>query len=1053
MKIRTLLRFHSLSLLFFLFGMAFFPLSAQQTFYNNGISDERQGAYAFTNATLFVDYQTRLEKATLLIRKGKVVAAGTKIAIPEGFFVLDLQGKYIYPAFIDLHTEYGMPSNEAKKQRGGTWWNLVLNPTHQKAFGNNEAIHPEVKAAELFSPNEKDAAQWRKNGFALLLTQPHDGIMRGRTALVSTAQTSPQEAILRPYAPSGMAFSKGSSSQSYPSSLMGSMALIRQSYLDAEWYQKNENTLSETNLSLKALFEQMNQPTFFEVGEKYDILRAHKIATEFNQNYIYIGAGDEYQALEALKKIKPTLVLPLNFPKPYDVEDPLVADFISLKQLKHWELAPQNPALLEKEGFNFAFTTKHLKDKSEFLPNLRKAVQAGLSEKMALRALTFTPAALLEESLLGHLKAGAYANFFIASGNIFEEKTKIYQIWVLGKKHEVEPMPLFAIEGKYELILQRKNEQKETQKQIYSFEVSEKETAYQISLWQQKDTLETTFQYAEKLPKAEVSLRLAPKKDKPEKGKNDKKGQPQTHFYLQGWVEKADLWSGVAEDSTGALWEWQARKIAPLTTKENPADSTQNQTPNQTLEQSFYAMRYPFAPFGYDEKPQPEDFIIQNTTVWTGETNPESSDPENTNSENQGILFNTDVIVRKGKIAQIGQNLPTQGLKVIDGKGKYLTAGIIDEHSHIGIRGGVNEGVYSNSAEVSIEDVINPEDVNIYRHLAGGVVALQQLHGSANPIGGKSSIIKLKWGASPEEMRIAAAVPRIKFALGENPRHANSPEYSRYPQTRMGVEQVFDDAFNRALIYQKQRTANPDKVRKDLQMETLLEIIQGKRLISCHSYVQTEILAMMRIAEKYGFRMNVFTHILEGYKVAPEMAAHGVGGSTFSDWWAYKYEVKDAIPHNAGLMYKAGVLTSINSDDAEMGRRLNQEAAKVVKYSGIPKMEAWKMVTLNPAKMLRLEKQMGSVAVGKDADLVLWSAEPLSVYAKAEKTFIEGALYFDLERDQALRKAVEAERNRLIKKMRLEKQGGASTQPFRFKPHKQYDCEEYHDFWQDEQGE
>ncbi|WP_051203795.1 amidohydrolase family protein [Hugenholtzia roseola] len=1035
MNIRYYRSFYLLLLLLSFVWGANASLWAQQTFYTNGSQDEREGAYAFTNATLFVDYQTRLEKATLLIKKGKVVAAGTNVAIPEGFFVIDLQGKYIYPAFIDLHAEYGMPSDEVKKQRGGAWWNVVLNPTHQKAFGNNEAIHPEVRAAELFSPDEKEASQWRKNGFAFVLTQPHDGIMRGRTALVSTAHTTPQEAILRPYTQAGMAFSKGSSSQSYPSSLMGSMALIRQSYLDAEWYQKNENTLSQTNLSLKALFEQMNQTAFFEVGEKYDILRAHKIATEFNQKYIYIGAGDEYQAMEALKKIRPTLVLPLNFPKPYDIEDPLAADFISLKHLKHWELAPHNPALLEKEGFDFAFTTKHLKSKDEFLPNLRKAVKAGLSEKVALRALTFLPAALLEESLLGHLKAGAYANFFIASDNIFAENSKIYQTWILGKKHEVETLPLFALAGKYELLLQKEN-----QKEAYFFEVVEKQMSPQMVLWQQKgvsqDTLEATFKYNEKLPKAEVSLALSSKKEK-----TAKKGE--TLFLLQGWVENADLWSGVAKDAQGGLWAWRAQKVAPPKMEEKKqADSTQNQLAEE-LQQPIYAMRYPFAPFGYDEKPQAEDFIIQNTTVWTGETSQESD----------GILFNADVVVRKGKIAQIGQNLPTQGLKVIDGKGKYLTAGIIDEHSHIGIRGGVNEGVYSNSAEVSIEDVINPEDVNIYRHLAGGVVALQQLHGSANPIGGKSSIIKLKWGASGEEMRIAAATPRIKFALGENPRHANSPEYSRYPQTRMGVEQVFDDAFNRALIYQKQRAANPDKVRKDLQMETLLEIIQGKRLISCHSYVQTEILAMMRVAEKYGFRMNVFTHILEGYKLAPEMAAHGVGGSTFSDWWAYKYEVKDAIPHNAGLMYKAGVLTSINSDDAEMGRRLNQEAAKVVKYSDIPKMEAWKMVTLNPAKMLRLEKQMGSIAVGKDADLVLWSAEPLSVYAKVEKTFIEGALYFDLEGDQLLRKAIDAERNRLIKKMRLEKQGGADTQPFRFKPHKQYDCEEYHDFWQEEEGE
>lgn len=395
------------------------------------------------------------------------------------------------------------------------------------------------------------------------------------------------------------------------------------------------------------------------------------------------------------------------------------------------------------------------------------------------------------------------------------------------------------------------------------------------------------------------------------------------------------------------------------------------------------------------------------------------------------VLENTDVLIKNGKISKIGKDLSDKSAKVIDATGKHVTAGIIDEHSHIATVS-VNEGGHNSSAEVTIEDVVDDEDINVYRNLAGGVTSIQILHGSANPIGGRSAIIKLKWGESPENLVYNNSPKFIKFALGENVKQSRSRTNSRFPQSRMGVEQVFIDYFSRAKAYDELKKSGKP-YRKDTEMDVLAEILNKERFISCHSYVQSEINMLMKVAEKFDFNINTFTHILEGYKVADKMKAHGVGGSTFSDWWAYKFEVNDAIPYNAAIMHNAGVTVAINSDDAEMSRRLNQEAAKSVKYGGVSEEDAWKFVTLNPAKLLHLDDRVGSLKVGKDADVVLWTDHPLSIYAKAEKTIIDGITYFDLARDIQMRDAIKKEKSELIALMLQEKNKGLKTQPIKKK--------------------
>lgn len=351
-------------------------------------------------------------------------------------------------------------------------------------------------------------------------------------------------------------------------------------------------------------------------------------------------------------------------------------------------------------------------------------------------------------------------------------------------------------------------------------------------------------------------------------------------------------------------------------------------------------------------------------------------------------------------------------------------------------------------------DVVNPEDVNIYRQLSGGVTTAQLLHGSANPIGGQSALIKLKWGQTAEDMKYDKADGFIKFALGENVKQSNWGDYNtvRFPQTRMGVEQVYVDYFTRAKEYDKQwqlylktpvKEIEKNKLpipRKDLELEALAEILNKKRFITCHSYVQSEINMLMHVADSFGFKINTFTHILEGYKIADKMKAHGVNASTFSDWWAYKNEVLDAIPHNAALLTKMDINTSVNSDDAEMARRLNQEAAKSIKYGNLTEIEALKLVTLNPAKMLHIDDKVGSIKVGKTADLVLWTDNPLSVYAKVDKTIIDGQVYFDRDEDSKLRDNIKTERARIIAKLLKEKQDGAKVVKHQGKEQRRYHC-------------
>jgi imidazolonepropionase-like amidohydrolase len=409
----------------------------------------------------------------------------------------------------------------------------------------------------------------------------------------------------------------------------------------------------------------------------------------------------------------------------------------------------------------------------------------------------------------------------------------------------------------------------------------------------------------------------------------------------------------------------------------------------------------------------PPVLLIRNATILTA---------------SHGTIERGDILIKDGKIAAVGANLKAPAdSQIIDGTGQFVMPGIIDCHSHIAVDGDVNEGSVSVSSMVNIADVLNSDDISIYRDLAGGVTVANVLHGSANSIGGQTVVIKLRWGQPAEKLPFEGALPGIKFALGENPKRSNfRADPPRYPATRMGVEETIRGAFTEARDYKKswddynKRTAAGEKnlgaPRRDLKLDPLVEVLEGKRYVHAHCYREDEILMLLRVAKEFGFKVQTFQHVLEGYKVADEIAAAGTGASTFSDWWAYKVEAYDAVPYNAALMTRRGVVVSINSDDAAEATHLNQEAAKSIHYGGLTHDEALKLVTLNPAIQLGIDKRVGSIDVGKDADLVIYNHDPMSVYAVVQKTLIDGRIYFDKDKDILGRPALEQERKDLLAK-------------------------------------
>lgn len=960
---------------------------------NTGVKTTKNTAVAFTNVKIYVTPTQLIKKGTLLIKEGKVVAVGKKVTIPKGTQIVDLSGKTIYPSFIDVYSNFGIKAATAPKN----FSRVRQYEAGRKGFYWNDHIRPETDAFASFAYDAKKATGLLKAGFGLVNTHLQDGIIRGNGLLVAlNSKSTDAYRIIDSRSAQYLSFRKSKMSrQAYPTSLMGATALLRQVYLDANWYATG--SAKNKDRSLEALINNKSLTQIFDPGANNAyIINADNVGDENGIQYTIVGNGAEYEQIDDIKGTNAQFIIPINFRKAYDVSNPYTANQLELNDMRRWNQEPSNLAVLAKNKVSFSITAHSLKSIASFQKNIQKAIKYGLSETAALEALTTVPAKILGKSTeIGSLKKGHYANFLITSGAIFNAKTILYENWVQGAKNVINNMNTKDVSGTY--VLNYNN-------QKLQLTISGKVSKPSAIIKNGDKKLKSKFSFKDNW--IQITLN------------NESNAKRFTRFV--GTLDKGDSsFSGKVVDEGGNESSWTAIK------SDAKKEITKKKS-NKKQDPLFVTpVTYPNVGYGFLTKPKQETILVKNATVWTG--------------EKEGILKNTDVLLKGGKIVKIGNNLKARGANVIDGTGKHLTAGIIDEHTHIALSS-TNESGHNSVAEVSMEDAINSSDLNIYRNLAGGVTSAQLLHGSANPIGGISAIVKLKWGESPKNMLYTNGPKFIKFALGENVKQSRSQFGVRFPQTRMGVEQVYVDYFQRAKEYDAlKKSGNP--YRKDLEMEVLAEILNKERFITCHSYVQSEINMLMKVAEKFNFNINTFTHILEGYKVADKMKEHGVGASTFSDWWAYKYEVNDAIPFNAAIMHNQGITVAINSDDREMSRRLNQEAAKTIKYGGVSELEAWKFVTLNPAKLLHIDHRVGSIKVGKDADVVLWTGHPMSIYSKAQTTIIDGTIYFDLQQDLAKRAAVKKERSLLINMMLHEKINGGKVQQPKKKVKREMTCD------------
>ncbi|HEY2410852.1 MAG TPA: amidohydrolase family protein [Pirellulaceae bacterium] len=991
-----------------------------------GLAQNTPAVFALTNVRIVPEPARVIEKGTIIIRDGVIEAVGAETKPPADARVIDLSGKTAYAGLIDAYGEITIPPDAAKP--GAPGWNAQVGP--------------QLDAAEHFTSDDALNTKLRSQGITARLVAPGTRIIKGQSIVVTTAGGDNSRVILKRGIGQHLRLtvSFGQERGSYPSSPMGAVALARQTMLDTDWYAKawaaykrdSKLPRPERNDSLDALAPCLaaDQPAIIDGSNEQFFLRADRFAREFGLDAVIHGSGREYRRLSEIAATGRSIILPVNFPQPPSVatvEDSLDA---SLADLMHWDIAPENPARLDEAGVTFALTSHGLRDQATFLAAVRRAVERGLKADSALRAVTTTPASLFNMSeRLGKIAPGMAGNLVITDGELFKKQTKVLETWVDGRRFEIERPPVTDVRGSWQLELS--GDDSRTLKLNLKITGTTRQLNGTLTKPAEGDAKAEEIRLSQvAVTESQLGFRFEGKS----LGKEGLARASATVLSSDG--EKLRLlgnivWSdGTSEKLTGTRTAKlspqelrQAEQKGAKTTKgkakakaddgdaERRGEGEKDDEKSET--KASYAVNYPFGDFGRTELPKQSKIVaFKNATTWT--------------CGPAGIIQNGTIVVRDSKIAAIGKDVTIpDGAEIVDAEGRYITPGIIDCHSHMATDGGVNEGSQAITAEVRIGDFIDADDITIYRQLAGGVTAANVLHGSANPIGGQNQVIKLRWGLAAEEMKFANAPPGIKFALGENVKQSNLSDArvsTRYPQSRMGVEQIIRDAFARARDYSAQwdrwnssRTGLPP--RRDLELDALSEILQKKRWVHCHSYRQDEILSLIRIFDNHQITIGSLQHILEGYKVADAMAKHGATGSSFSDWWAYKFEVIDAIPFNGALMHRQKIIVSFNSDDDELGRHLNHEAAKAIKYGGVPAEDALNFVMLNPAKQLRIDRWVGSLEAGKDADLAVWSGDPLSVRSRCEETWIDGRKYFDRDDDRALRTEQAKMRTALIKKI------------------------------------
>ncbi len=1037
---------------------------------------KRDPAWHFlVGPTVHVDPDQLVESAIVEIRDGRIVSvtdmAAVRWALPAGAQAHDLAGMHVYAGFIDAHLAIEVPRPD--RDAPGAHWNA--------------GVTPQRSALDVTGVPADDAKRLRGLGFAAAAIAPEGGIFAGRSAVVSLAEppVDPSDGrapVYRPDAYHALSFSGRGGPENrgefsgYPNSQMGAIALIRQTLIDSDWRDRlslmsseeaRDAYLAPSCLAHLSRQQHEDAPLLFRTASELEGLRAGKIAAEFGRRFIVLGSGTEFRRLDAIaanhaEEGAPVYVLPLTLPETPDVETVGAADSVDLRDLLTWEQAPTNARRLDGAGVRVCLTAGGLRRGEKFEDNLRRAIEVGgLEPERALAMVTTAPAEVLGVSeQLGTVEPGKIANLVVATGDMFApgegsgderprrgsgggDRARVLDVWIDGERYAIsEPDPPF--DGSW------------------TFRVGE---FFSMKLEIEGEEITATEGEGEDAntgPARKVKIDADARTisfvlDDTDDG---------TGTYVQSGVLGPDgVVRGTGLDPSGGAFQWTMTRApepdldpevepgAPARAAEPDAQAREGDEPADADESTGDTNKrppeelpgYPFGAYAIGELPAQESVLFTNATVWT--------------SGPAGVIENGWVFIKDGKISAVGEDGPpgTAGeVRVIDLAGKHITPGLIDAHSHTGISRGVNEGGQSVTAEVRIGDVTDPDSMNWYRQLAGGVTAVNSMHGSANPIGGQTQTNKVRWGAvHPDDMHMEGAKPGIKFALGENVKQSNwESDRTRYPQTRMGVETLIRDRFAAAREYGAglrqlesaereiadsiRREIDRDEVRadlgevtisvhatagrRDLELETLAEILAGERLVHCHSYRQDEILMLCRVAQDFGFTIGTFQHGLEVYKVAEAVREAAIGASLFSDWWAYKVEVQDAIAQAGPLQAEVGVLTSYNSDSDELARRMNVEAAKAVKYSGgrLSEEEALKFVTINPAIQLGVGERIGSIEEGKDADLAIWSGPPLSSFSRCEAAWIDGREYFSLERDRILRDLNAEHRRRIVQKILAE---------------------------------
>jgi imidazolonepropionase-like amidohydrolase len=984
------------ALLALLAGAAGQPGAAHaQTTPVEGLRENPPAVHALTNARIVVAPGRTLSGATLVIRNGVIEAVGANVRPPADARVWDMAGRTLYAGFIDAYADVGMRTEltreEREEQRGAVYWNPQVRSYVDAVadFAADDAARP---------------AALRSQGFAAALAVPRVGMFRGQAAVVGLGEGTVADRVIRPAVAQSVALRRDNAAGGgYPTSDMGAITFVRQTLHDTDWhsrahaaYQRSPQGARrpESNVALAALAPALrgDQPLLVETRNEEEALRALGLAREFPLRVWLRGSGTEYRLTDVFRGLDVPLILPVNFPQTPDVARAEQALNLSLAQLRHWHLAPENPARLAAAGVRFALTADGLRERSSFLPNVRQAVERGLAADVALAALTTVPADYLGLARThGTLEAGKVANIVVADGDIFGAGTRVEAVWVDGRRFEVTAATGADPRGEWRVASLGTVEFEGT----LALAGTRAQLSGTFTAPGAAEARLTTARISGEAPQLLVAF---PGDGLGHEG-TIRLSASATADVLHGWGELPD----------GRRFNWTGERIsaAPepgsgdgaVRGRAGAANAGNGSTSAAALVLADIRPAMEYGRAGIPE--QPRNLLIRNATIWT--------------QGDRGILQGADMLVAQGRIVRIGQNLQAPaGAQVIDARGRHVTPGLIDPHIHSGASGGINETGAAIVPEVRLGDMLTMDNIWMYRQLAGGLTTAHVMHGSANPIGGQNQHVKLRWGALPEQLKFEGAPRTVKFALGENPvRRAD-----RYPDTRMGTHQIIRDHFMAAREYERarnewRRTRQGVEPRRDLRMEALVDILNGDILVMSHAYRQDEMLMLMRLAEEFDFRIHAFHHGVEAYKIAPELAAHGAAAVVWTDWSSFKIEAYDATTYNARVLRDAGVLTSLHSDDSQIASRMNWEAGKLLR-TGFSAEEALALVTSDAARILGVHDRVGSLEPGKDADFVIWSGDPLSTQTRAEQTWIDGRRYFDIDEDRRMREQVERERAQLI---------------------------------------